>query len=1504
MRRAAAAVMATLAMTLGAGMFAVRPAAADTSQASNFNIGVMSPGEDQSTLNGFERCTGTQGVFNQGYYAFPSKDSTVDNGLQTDIGNDQGMLKLTFDLPSSVNSGTIDVSAPNPPRPANVPGSAPWGTGFPANTGVVNPGAAALYGCNMSASTVPAGSQFLTYYYVISIKSGSTTYFNFPGGVTTNSTAPNQVGIPFNFPAGTSSSSVTVYIADVVNPTEGTYAGVNYTVSVEGSTSLPAPAQDTVSYVASSPDPETSTLTSSLTTTNPDLTATNIPSDGAVLTATINDAFYNPIQGESVFIGVQSGSGAETSPIGSTSSGGSGEPTTGSNGQAQYYAFGTTATPPGDPDLFFAQDTTSNIFVENSDGSLATVAIPIVAADPNPPSEPGSGSSITVTGGSFVTPQHTQVTADGTSSATVTIELEDQFGNADSNQAIILQPVEPTPPSPSESFKHVVVTPLDPPAAGAPCTQGPSSQIPGISCTDDTGTASFSVTDTLAQSVAFEVTDLTDGDSLPDLDLPADDPNIPIVDFLPGPTSATTSTVSVDGGQTANVLANGTSAATVQVNLVDAEGNAEVGKVVTLAGNSGTSSTITAITPAAESDTLTAEGCPIPTPGTTDCNGNAYFSVSDSTVESVTYTATDTTDSDLVLNNPGQQPVVNFITGAVSAANSTVSASPPTVVGDGQGVSTVTVTALDGGNHALDGETVTIDPSAYPSITIVPGSATTDANGEATFKVRSSSPLGAVSLPVTVGSTVLAATADITFTNPPYPAHTSVTSSPPNSPTAPEATGSPDVTVTVSVADSSDTAIPGLLVELLANGSPLTPTSTTDGSGIATFSVGAFLPGPVTYTAIDLSDNDRTLGTTVVDYVPIPDEAHESTVTASPAATYTFESGQPASSQTSTVKVTLLDSTGSPIVGDTVQLGASSTNAVVTAVDGGISNSRGVATFTVSDPDPESVVFQATDEATSTPIVETASVNFVLRPNENTTSTITASPTVVSADGKSSTTITVTLQNNGVLLQGNTVSLSQGTGASIITTTDPVSNASGQVVFTATDLTPQSVAYQATDLTTATELTHDAVVTFTASSGSQPPSVTSIDPTSGPGSGGTQVVITGTNLAGATAVDFGTVAAPTFSIDPSGTEIIATSPVPLAAGTVNVTATNDEGTSAAVAGDEFTYTSSPPLVVSSVTPSAGSVKGGTKVTITGSDLASASSVSFGGVAATFTRSSDGSKLVAVAPAATAGRVDVVVTAGGSASTAGPMDQFLFRNPAPVVPPTILSISPASGSPTGGTLVTIHGTNLRSLRRVEFGSAKATDVTVSPSGEAVTLRTPPHSVGTVRVAIQAKGGASHSVANDRFSYVTPGLTLHRFSRSKLVFSTSKKGSGGALGAGASKTVAMTGHAGVPATAKRVLLEVTATARTASTSVGVLPAGSSSGGTSFAVRKGRTVTKELVVSVGKGGAISLTNAGGTTAIAVRVVGYYTTARVPAARTPSSSAQFQQRAARSESQGGVLR
>ena len=86
------------------------------------------------------------------------------------------------------------------------------------------------------------------------------------------------------------------------------------------------------------------------------------------------------------------------------------------------------------------------------------------------------------------------------------------------------------------------------------------------------------------------------------------------------------------------------------------------------------------------------------------------------------------------------------------------------------------------------------------------------------------------------------------------------------------------------------------------------------------------------------------------------------------------------------------------------------------------------------------------------------------------------------------------------------------------------------------------------------------------------PAVTAVSPATGPASGGTTVTINGTGFTGATKVSFGSNAGTGMTVI-SATQITAVSPAH-AAGKVNVKVTTPSGTSPAVTGDKYTYTSS------------------------------------------------------------------------------------------------------------------------------------------------------------------------------------------------------------------------------------------------------------------------------------------------------------------------------------------
>jgi hypothetical protein len=109
------------------------------------------------------------------------------------------------------------------------------------------------------------------------------------------------------------------------------------------------------------------------------------------------------------------------------------------------------------------------------------------------------------------------------------------------------------------------------------------------------------------------------------------------------------------------------------------------------------------------------------------------------------------------------------------------------------------------------------------------------------------------------------------------------------------------------------------------------------------------------------------------------------------------------------------------------------------------------------------------------------------------------------------------------------------------------------------------------------------------------------------------VTIAGTNfsdVSGATGVEFGGVDATNYIVV-SDAEITATVPAE-AAGAVDVTVTNETGTSALSANDVYTYDAAP--TVTSVAPTAGKDVGGALITVTGTGFLSTTGVTFGGVA--------------------------------------------------------------------------------------------------------------------------------------------------------------------------------------------------------------------------------------------------------------------------------------------------
>ncbi len=107
------------------------------------------------------------------------------------------------------------------------------------------------------------------------------------------------------------------------------------------------------------------------------------------------------------------------------------------------------------------------------------------------------------------------------------------------------------------------------------------------------------------------------------------------------------------------------------------------------------------------------------------------------------------------------------------------------------------------------------------------------------------------------------------------------------------------------------------------------------------------------------------------------------------------------------------------------------------------------------------MTFTANDVSDGVHIDQTALVTFIAGPVSAVTSTTTASPSTVVADGIDSSNVTVTLLDaEGNPVPGEPVSLSQGGGSSVITDDGSgETNNSGQAVFTVDDVKAEEVTY-------------------------------------------------------------------------------------------------------------------------------------------------------------------------------------------------------------------------------------------------------------------------------------------------------------------------------------------------------------------------------------------------------------------------------------------------------------
>jgi hypothetical protein len=288
-------------------------------------------------------------------------------------------------------------------------------------------------------------------------------------------------------------------------------------------------------------------------------------------------------------------------------------------------------------------------------------------------------------------------------------------------------------------------------------------------------------------------------------------------------------------------------------------------------------------------------------------------------------------------------------------------------------------------------------------------------------------------------------------------------------------------------------------------------------------------------------------------------------------------------------------------------------------------------------------------------------------------------------------------------------------------------------------------------ITAANGVNPAAVQNFTLTV-NQAPAITSANNTTfTTGTAGTFAVTT-TGFPNSTITETGALpAGVTFVDNHNGTATLAGTPAGGTVGTYPITIKAANGV-APDATQNFTLTvAATAPAVTAVSPNTGPAAGGTPVTITGSGFTGATAVNFGTTAATGVVVVNDTTITAISPAG-AGIVDVTVTTPAGTSEASALDHFTFIGAAP----TVTGISPTSGPATGGTLVTITGTDFTSATAVNFGTVAGTNVIVVNASTITAIS--PAGAGTVNVTVTTPSGTSPITAADQFTYTAAAPTV--------------------------------------------------------------------------------------------------------------------------------------------------
>jgi adhesin/invasin len=465
--------------------------------------------------------------------------------------------------------------------------------------------------------------------------------------------------------------------------------------------------------------------------------------------------------------------------------------------------------------------------------------------------------------------------------------------------------------------------------------------------------------------------------------------------FTAGAAVAATSTITGTGP----VIADGTSSSTITITLKDINNN----------GVSGSVPTFSATDTGSTNSMLTCSS--------SDASGVSTCSLASTKAETKTLSI-----ATPVLKAGG---TVVFTAGAAVAGNSSISGTTP-IVADGAATSTVTITLKDASNNAVVGSVPTFGATDTSSTNTYGTCSATDSSGISTCTLAStyaeSKVLSIVTPVVKAGTTVVFTPGSAVAVNSTISGTTPVV-----------ADGTATSTVTITLKDAANNAVPGIVPTFGA-----TDTGSTNNYGVCSSTNAS---GISTCTMSSLKSESKTLSIAT----PVIKAGGVTVFTAGAAVALnsSISGTTPVvadGTASSTITITLKDVNNNFVSGTVPTFSASDTGTTNVMSACSSSDISGISTCTLKSNTAESKVLSI-----ATPVVKAGTtVVFTAGSAVALNSTISGTTPVV-ADGTSTSTVTITLKdasNNPVAGQVPTFG-GTDTGITNIYGTCSSSNASG-----------------------------------------------------------------------------------------------------------------------------------------------------------------------------------------------------------------------------------------------------------------------------------------------------------------------------------------------------------------------------------------------------------------------------------------------------------------------------